>query len=218
MHLMSCPLSTTNVSTFRAVDDENLENLDSARFRERKYLVFQSNLEELLCVCRYCAGPCQVLPPTEIGTCVEYETKCEGEQCGKTYKWQSQPYTNKMPLGNLILAAAAFFTACSPKRLLDCLHYAGIAVFSRTTYDKVQTAYLVPAVRQVWAQCQQRLFQARADRPVKLAGDGRCDSPGHCAKFRSYTLMDAQTSEVLHSELIQVRQTIIKMILTITQC
>ena len=33
-----------------------------------------------------------------------------------------------------------------------------------------------------------------------VSGDGRCDSPGKCAKFCSYTLMDASTNTILHTE------------------
>ena len=33
-----------------------------------------------------------------------------------------------------------------------------------------------------------------------LCGDGRCDSPGASAKFCSYTLMDAETNKILHTE------------------
>ena len=82
------------------------------------------------------------------------------------------------------------------------------AVFSCTTYFKLQTSYLVLSVKSVssvWQQYHERLFSARRDTPVKLAGDRRCDSPGHTAKYGSYNLMDAETSEVLQVELVQVR-------------
>lgn len=38
---------------------------------------------------------------------------------------------------------------------------------------------------------------------VCLAGDGRCDSSGHCAKCGTYTFMDATSNKVLHVELAQ---------------
>ena len=37
-----------------------------------------------------------------------------------------------------------------------------------------------------------------------LAGDGRCDSPGHCAKYGSYSLMEQRFDKVLRTELVQV--------------
>ena len=121
------------------------------------------------------------------------------------YTWRSQPYSFTIPLGNLVLAAASFFTACPPTRLLNTLQQSNIACFSEATYYKIQAAYLVVSVRSVWQQCQNRLLAARRGKAVKLAWDGRCDSPGHTDKYGSYTLMDAETSEVLHVELLQVR-------------
>ena len=37
-----------------------------------------------------------------------------------------------------------------------------------------------------------------------LAGDGRCDSPGHFTKYGSYSLMEQHLNKVLHTELVQV--------------
>jgi solute carrier family 8 (sodium/calcium exchanger) len=42
------------------------------------------------------------------------------------------------------------------------------------------------------------------DEPLQLGGDGRSDSPGHSAKFGSYTLMDLGHNVVLDIELVQV--------------
>lgn len=153
-------------------------------------------------MCRGCGGPCHVLEKEVLGTFVRYSYRCDS--CTKQWSWASQPKSQQLPLGNLILAAAAFFTACSPTRFINLCRQAGIACFSISVYNLIQTSYLVPAVRNVWQQAQERLFAARRGRPVKLAGDGRCDSPGHCAKYGSYTVMDTETNEVLHCELIQV--------------
>ncbi|KAK7490536.1 hypothetical protein BaRGS_00018139, partial [Batillaria attramentaria] len=179
---------------------EDLNNVDP--FQETKYLVFESKLEELLSVCRKCSSICQVMRKGVEGTAVEYCCSCE--HCNHKFTWTSQPYSKRLPLGNLVLAAAVFFTACSPSRLITLFKSASIAIFGQTTYNSLQGAYLVPAVRSVWARCQEKLFASRPRaRPVKLAGDGRCDSPGHCAKYGAYSLLDATTMEVLHIELIQ---------------
>ncbi|KAL8591976.1 hypothetical protein ACOMHN_020454 [Nucella lapillus] len=154
-------------------------------------------------MCRVCTKPCQVVKKDESGTSVKFSSDC---QCGNTFTWLSQPYSRQLPLVNLVLAAAAFFTACSPTRLLDVFRYSNIACFSMRTYSNIQGAYLVPAVRNVWQKCQDHLFLARRGRTLKLAGDGRCDSPGHCAKYCSYTLMDAETAHILQVQLVQSNQ------------
>ena len=50
------------------------------------------------------------------------------------------------------------------------------------------------------------------DHAVKLGGDARCCSPGHTAKFGSYSVMDLSTSKVLDIQLVQVLQICIKVI------
>ena len=39
-----------------------------------------------------------------------------------------------------------------------------------------------------------------------VSGDGRCDSPGKCAKFCTYTLMESSNNVILHSETIDKRE------------
>lgn len=44
------------------------------------------------------------------------------------------------------------------------------------------------------------------NKDVVVSGDGRCDSPGKCAKFCTYTLMDASTNVILHAETVDKRE------------
>ncbi|XP_052270796.1 uncharacterized protein LOC127871702 [Dreissena polymorpha] len=43
----------------------------------------------------------------------------------------------------------------------------------------------------------------RIGKSVRLGGDARCRSPGHTAKYGSYTLMDLETNHVLDVQLVQ---------------
>ena len=38
------------------------------------------------------------------------------------------------------------------------------------------------------------------------SGDGRNDSPGHCAQYLTYTIMENDTKDVLHVEVMDKRQ------------
>ena len=44
------------------------------------------------------------------------------------------------------------------------------------------------------------------NKDVVVSGDGRCDSPGKCVKFCTYTLMDASTNVILHTETVDKRE------------
>ena len=39
---------------------------------------------------------------------------------------------------------------------------------------------------------------------INLHGDGRCDSPGHSAKYGTYTLMDNGSGKVVAFSVVQV--------------
>ena len=124
--------------------------------------------------------------------------------CGNKFRWHSHPFSYRLPLGNLVLAAAAFFLFYSqlPYRIVECLCACKHCLLQLA--DLQQPAGLLPGSLHP-QRCQGHLFMARWGKNIKLAGDGRCDSAGHCAKYGSYTLMDAETSEVLHTEFVQVR-------------
>lgn len=42
------------------------------------------------------------------------------------------------------------------------------------------------------------------DGDLIVAGDARCDSPGHCAKFGSYTAIECRINKVLDVQVVQV--------------
>lgn len=44
-----------------------------------------------------------------------------------------------------------------------------------------------------------------------LGGDGRNDSPGHSAKYGSYTVMEGRLNKVIHIELVQVQSFVMMM-------
>jgi len=41
---------------------------------------------------------------------------------------------------------------------------------------------------------------------VTLIGDGRCDSPGHSAKYCTYTFMEPESGKIVDSEVISVTE------------
>lgn len=41
---------------------------------------------------------------------------------------------------------------------------------------------------------------------VTLIGDGRCDSPGHSAKYLTYTLMEPVSQKIIDSTVVSVTE------------
>ena len=46
-----------------------------------------------------------------------------------------------------------------------------------------------------------------------MGGDGRCDSPGFCAKYGTYSCMDLDTNKILDLQLVQVHACLFSQIL-----
>jgi len=46
------------------------------------------------------------------------------------------------------------------------------------------------------------VLQEYENKDVVVSGDRHCDSPGKCAKFCTYTLMDVSTNVILHTEMV----------------
>ena len=140
---------------------------------------------------------------TIYGTMVVVESVCIN---GHTQTWSSQPMSGKMPWDNLLCSASILFSGSSPAKAITFLRHMGVLTMSKRTYHRIQEAYLVPVVKAVWNSQQQFLFNsARSKEKLVLGGDGRCDSPGHNAKYGCYSLMDLHSNKVLDVQFVQVR-------------
>uniref|UniRef100_A0A1X7TYQ2 Uncharacterized protein n=1 Tax=Amphimedon queenslandica TaxID=400682 RepID=A0A1X7TYQ2_AMPQE len=107
--------------------------------------------------------------------------------------WNSQPFVNETPLGNLLILAAILYTGSLPAKALHILQALKCATIIPKTYFRQQKRFLHPAVNSVYTRHQTELVRSCCNRELILAGDGRADSPGHSAKFGSYTVIDLDT-------------------------
>ena len=66
--------------------------------------------------------------------------------------------------------------------------------------------YLTPTVSYVWLKHQSYLIEElkKSKKPLIIGGDGRADSPGHSAKFGSYSVMDLESMNIIDIQLVQV--------------
>ena len=66
--------------------------------------------------------------------------------------------------------------------------------------------YLVPTIVHTWKEEQRRLFEVLGSMEggLVIGGDGRSDSPGHCAKYGSYTVIEERINKVIDQQLVQV--------------
>lgn len=82
---------------------------------------------------------------------------------------------------------------------------------SRETFNKHQRNYLQPTIVEIWNEHQTTYIEEtkEAGRRICIGGDGRCDTPGHSAKFGSYSVMDLDKGKVIDVQLVQVTHILI---------
>lgn len=160
---------------------------------DRKFIVFESQLLDALNICREpdCGKPRIEFRSFITGSMITYESICLD---GHRLKWSSQPRLVRKeasrPAGNLLIPGAILTTGNTYKRIKDFSDALGLTIVSKTVYNQVQREYLEPAIQEAWDEQQKGLLAKCREKPsVKLCGDGRCDSPGHCAKYGLYSLM-----------------------------
>ena len=197
----------SDVEQFLSDDDmapSEDEFQESPPDREKKFMVFGSCLNELLKRCPECGDAIIQQKSKTTGSMLTVELTCHS---GHTKTWESQPVVKRKPLGNLLLAAAILFTGntfTSISHLASCLN---LQFFCESVFYDAQRKYLFPVVNEAWEAESSRQINSLTSKPiVNLEGDGRCDSPGHCAKYGTYTLMDEDTGNVVAFDVVQVSE------------
>ena len=63
-----------------------------------------------------------------------------------------------------------------------------------------------PVIYRMWQNEQSIVLKVAKDDggQLVLAGDGRADSPGHSAKYDTYTMMDMAINKIVDLQLLQV--------------
>ncbi|XP_017266375.1 uncharacterized protein LOC108232837 [Kryptolebias marmoratus] len=196
---------TPDAEEFEDEDFDLGDVADSCPSAERKYIVFESCLRTLFAVCVVCSGACDVTMRLIMGTMVAVSSVCKRTDA-HTRVWYSQSVHNRMPVGNLMIAAATMFSGCPAAIARNLFQHMGVGTYSLRTYFSLQRCYLIPAIRRLWSAKQQAMLMKRKGIPLRLGGYARCCSPGHSAKYGSYSLMDLSTGEVLTTHLVQCNE------------
>lgn len=171
--------------------------------KQTTYLVFESALLLLFQVCTFCGYARTSIKKYVSGSFLQIIQSCS--RCGKVYVWESQPYIGNLPAGNLLTSAAILFAGAFPTKSLRIFSTLNCATISLATFFRYQSAYLFPAIRQVYERHQNSLLAELKEKGnLVVAGDGRADSPGHSAKYGTYSLIDLTCNKVVDFKLVQV--------------
>ena len=171
--------------------------------KEKKYIVFESCLMKLFEKCEVCHESATVVKYIK-GSLLKVNQYCSScHHCGS---WTSQPIINDVPVGNILLSAAIVACGLLPQKLLRLFDIMNCSAISPPTFFLHQKKFIFLAIEHIWKEQQSNmlsLLEAYGE-PLSLGGDARCDSPGYCAKYGSYTIMDLEHNVILDIELVQV--------------
>ncbi|XP_052443742.1 uncharacterized protein LOC127985712 isoform X2 [Carassius gibelio] len=191
-------------STYKPVDSfaeaSELRGMEvSCDYADAKYIVFESSLRELFETCPLCKHKCNV-QRCRLGTFVSFSMVCG--HCQYAKKWQSQPMRGSTPVGNLQMSAAVYFTGGSFIQMNKICRAMNLQIHHYCTFRRHARMFLEPSIYHKWKMDQQAMLQQlQPQGKIALSGDMRADSPGHSAKYGSYTLMHLESNKILDIQL-----------------
>lgn len=166
--------------------------------------MYEKNLLSLFEMCPRCLSPAYGVVSHVFGSLITVEQDCG--MCRFHQRWTSQPMIGSIPAGNLLLSCAILFSGSMPTKSLRLFDILNVSSISKSTFMKHQRHYLQPAIIELWNQSQAAFIDEAVtqNRALCIGGDGRSDSPGHCAKYGSYTVMDLDQNTIVDVQLVQV--------------
>ena len=121
--------------------------------------------------------------------------------------WKSQPTFIRYSQRNLTLYAAVLFSVNTFERIAKYFGIANIQWITKTSDYAIQSKYLAGVVYLNYSRMNVSLVRnLKREIECRLSGDGRHDSPGHNAKYLTYSLMNEQTNEIVAFVVTQVTE------------
>lgn len=170
-----------------------------------KYIVFETALLSLFSTCYQCHSSSVSITKLVIGSFIHITQTCEA--CESTNSWDSQAFIKDIPAGNILISSSILFSGCLPEKSIRFLRNFKCATISNRIFYSHQKSYLLPSVFYIWDKHQQALIThlVSEGKLLVLGGDGRADSPGHCAKYSTYSMIELTHNVVLDVQVVQVK-------------
>lgn len=108
--------------------------------------------------------------------------------------------------GNLLLSSSILLSGSTYTKVASLADILKLKFFSERTFYNIQDKYLFPVINEFQHQEQNSVFSELGEKDLWLSGDGRCDSPGHNAKYGTYTMIDRQTDKIVDFHVVQVTE------------
>lgn len=176
------------------------DQADQKLATERKFIVFESCLNELLLnnKCKFyenCQGRVIKIKKYLVGSALVVKGYCSEHHT--FHLWSSQPFVGKMPAGNLLISGSILCSGSKFDKVSIFFHLLGLCGISQATYYRNQNDYLFPIINHHWYEERKDVLTKIGQRTVALAGDGQCDSQRFSTKYCTYTFLDMNTDKII---------------------
>ncbi|XP_060759898.1 uncharacterized protein LOC132870278 [Neoarius graeffei] len=111
---------------------------------DTKYIVFETKLLDLFKLCWDCRSGNVCISKRLMGTLLIITVECYS--CTSTNKWESQPFYQSRPAGNLLLSAATLFAGGSWTIMRRILSHLRLVCIADQTFYTIQRDILQPAI------------------------------------------------------------------------
>ena len=192
----------SQLNTTGTLSEEDV-HLDKPAYTDRKFIVFESNLRQLFRHCSLCGEPVVQMSMRAVGTAIVVTTDCME---GHKHNWHSQSVIRNVHAGNLLVPASVVFSGITFHRFTAMAEILQMTSLSESEFYRIQDTYVFPVIQDSYEKHMDTVVAWLGDSPKALIGDGRCDSPGHSAKYGTYTLMDQSTGAIVDFQLVQVSE------------
>ena len=161
------------------------------------------------CQLAACSANCNVKEYSVEGGVVKVEWVCANLHHGF---WLSsevlcEKSNQNVFVNTVLLSAAVLLTGNNFEKVALFCKFLGIDFLSSSTYYRIQRHYVVPECLSFWDEMKTEIWSVLNGEAIILCGDGRNDSPGHCAKYCTYVLMEQFLNVIVDLEVVDKRET-----------
>ena len=181
---------STCLSNDHFSEQEHLE--EQLPSNNSSFIVYWSSLILLLQYCLSCPAKALTSGVFIQGSALVVELICEDSHI---LLWRSQPRPSNFYEGNILSAASILFSANTFSKIKKYFELACISFMSHTSYYNLQRDYLFGVANEAWVN--------EGKRRCVFSGDRRCESPGHNAKYLTYTFLEHSINKIVAMSLTQ---------------
>ena len=154
-------------------------------------MVSMNHLLQLFKWCPECGSKNTIVGSCVMGLCVKIQYRCSNRKTPHTGIWTSSPVSHKRYLINILFTSTLNLCGIGYSAIQAVMAAMKMPFINRSRFIDITKAWFNPVVYNYFIPIRDAAMAQLKARDTKiLSGDGQFDSPGHCAKFCVYTIMD----------------------------